>query len=70
MLGPLKKSSAIASSKVCFIFLPFFAKIGSLKCKTVFGSHKAYFRKKKKWKKIQPTLARGVNSVMSGDSLD
>ena len=62
-------ANAIASSKVCFIFLPFFAKIGSLKCKTVFGSDKAYFRKKKV-KKIQPTLARGVNSVMSGDSVD
>ena len=54
---------------VSFFFL-FFAEIGSLKCKTVFGSHKAYFRKKKKVKKIQPTLARGVNSVMSGDSVD
>ena len=63
-------ANAIASSKVCFIFLPFFAEIASLNCKTVFGSHKAYFRKKKKVKKIQPTLARGVNSVMSGDSLD
>ena len=51
-----------------FFFL-FFAEIGSLKCKTVFGSDKAYFRKKKV-KKIQPTLARGVNSVMSGDSVD
>ena len=29
-----------------FFFL-FFAEIGSLKCKTVFGSDKAYFRKKK-----------------------
>ena len=58
MLGPLKKSSAIASSKVCFIFLPFFAEIGSLKCKTVFGSHKAYFRKKKKSEK-NPTHIKG-----------
>ena len=55
MLGPLKnvkcnclKWSLFHSSSF------FFAEIGSLKCKTVFGSDKAYFRKKKSEKKSNP----------------